>query len=444
MSDSETRLYRVAGRVIDRKTRRGIKDVKVEAWDKDLIIDDLLGSAITGDQGGFAIRFDESDFRDLFLDREPDLYFKVFRGDELIKSTEDSVLWNVEREDIEVEIEVNGSSDQDPNQGLQVAPGLQPAARGMLQATYTPREPRPEEDPSAAPRALEKSAFFAQLAPSQDELRELANCYQQGASPPENDPAVTREYLRTVEILSSVIVNTGKINILRHGKQFACLEVDAIVRVAQDLIEMRQVILDTVLDAQATILEEFTKAASSKMIARTVPAIPSLSLKTLMEWAVSKDVQGECAAKSLALAESLSLDVTSLEPEQFSVLATRQISRLHSLADNFREEMAVERVGYLHLERMSFTPAGIERGELVYSVPLSPGEEVNIKHREWSQISEEFEQIITDYMEEFSEEGVTEKSELAESVDSQTQHSTAFNTGVTASGSYQGNRILNR
>ena len=163
-----------------------------------------------------------------------------------------------------------------------------------------------------------------------------------------------------------------------------------------------------------------------------------------MEWAVSKDVQGECAAKSLALAESLSLDVTSLEPEQFSVLATRQISRLHSLADNFREEMAVERVGYLHLERMSFTPAGIERGELVYSVPLSPGEEVNIKHREWSQISEEFEQIITDYMEEFSEEGVTEKSELAESVDSQTQHSTAFNTGVTASGSYQGNRILNR
>jgi hypothetical protein len=87
---------------------------------------------------------------------------------------------------------------------------------------------------------------------------------------------------------------------------------------------------------------------------------------------------------------------------------------------------------------MGFTPAGIERGRLVYSVPLSPGEEVNIRQREWSRTSEEFERIVTDYLEEFSEEGVTEKTELAQSVDSQKQHSNAFNTAVSASGEAYG------
>jgi len=93
-------------------------------------------------------------------------------------------------------------------------------------------------------------------------------------------------------------------------------------------------------------------------------------------------------------------------------------------------------VGLLHLERLSFIPAGIERGELVHSVPLSPGEEVNISHKEWSNTSEEFERIVTDYIETYSEEGVTEKSEIAQSTNSQQQHSSGFNLGVTASGSY--------
>ena len=44
----------------------------------------------------------------------------------------------------------------------------------------------------------------------------------------------------------------------------------------------------------------------------------------------------------------------------------------------------VEPGGYLHLERLNFTPIGYERGELVYSLPLTPGETVRLSHREWS------------------------------------------------------------
>ncbi len=96
----------------------------------------------------------------------------------------------------------------------------------------------------------------------------------------------------------------------------------------------------------------------------------------------------------------------------------------------------IEPLGFLHLERLSFVPAGIERGELVHSVPLSPAEEVNISHKEWSNTSEEFERIVTDYLEAYSEEGVTEKSELTQATTSQQQHQFGFNMSVTATGGY--------
>ena len=114
MPQTSKTKFRISGRVIDRKTRRGIAGLRVEAWDKDLIFHDLVGSAVTDAEGAFRIEFDESYFKGIFLDRLPDLFFKVFREDTLLRSTEASVLWNVPAGETEIIIEVDMVSNGEP------------------------------------------------------------------------------------------------------------------------------------------------------------------------------------------------------------------------------------------------------------------------------------------------------------------------------------------
>jgi hypothetical protein len=106
------------------------------------------------------------------------------------------------------------------------------------------------------------------------------------------------------------------------------------------------------------------------------------------------------------------------------------------VVSGFESRMTIEPVGNLHLERIEMYPAGVERGELAHSVPLAPGETVNITHKEWSVTTREFEEIVADSFEGYSEKGVADKTDIAMANDSQSQHATALNLGASLSASY--------
>lgn len=116
MSTSDKKLIRIAGRVVERKTKQGLPGLRVEAWDKDLIVKEAVAAAAATDpQGAFIIEVAKGRFNELFAGRHAVLFFKVFRDDQLIASTEGSVLWDRDAPAVDVVIKVSPDSPKIQN-----------------------------------------------------------------------------------------------------------------------------------------------------------------------------------------------------------------------------------------------------------------------------------------------------------------------------------------
>src|SRR5262245_55417420 len=81
------------GRVCDATTSRPVAGLRVEAWEVDGC-GDLVAVAVTGARGEFQLSLSNEYLRDLFGDRRPLLFFRVFRGQQLVADTRAGVQWD--------------------------------------------------------------------------------------------------------------------------------------------------------------------------------------------------------------------------------------------------------------------------------------------------------------------------------------------------------------
>ena len=129
--------FRIKGSVRVAETGVGLPGLYVKAYDKDLLFDDVLGSAATDASGRFEVVSEMRDFRE-FFDVKPDIYLRIYNrgGGRLIHSTEDAIRWNaghVETFDVLVPREELG--EDAPNEGVQLVDD-----RGEVRNDYDPGE----------------------------------------------------------------------------------------------------------------------------------------------------------------------------------------------------------------------------------------------------------------------------------------------------------------
>ncbi len=84
--------FKILGEILEEGSRKGIQGLTVEALDKDLLVDDRLGTAVTDTKGRFKLTYYEKDFKELFLEGRPDLYLRVSNSDgKIVFTSEDKV-----------------------------------------------------------------------------------------------------------------------------------------------------------------------------------------------------------------------------------------------------------------------------------------------------------------------------------------------------------------
>jgi hypothetical protein len=129
--------------------------------------------------------------------------------------------------------------------------------------------------------------------------------------------------------------------------------------------------------------------------------------------------------------------LTAIEPLSLELVqATDRWNSVNIANKVFERTVHATPVGMLNLERIEMVPEGIQRGELIATIPLAPNEKTAVVQKEWSVTSREFTSIVSDSLESYSETGVTENTELAQATNSQNQHNSQFNISASISGTY--------
>lgn len=99
--------YEIRGRAVDRRTRKGVPELKVQVWDQDEILRAPVATGETDERGGFQIPVDLTRLRRLYRGRPFKLFFRLYRDDMLIADTREAIAWSPDAGDRPVVIPVD-------------------------------------------------------------------------------------------------------------------------------------------------------------------------------------------------------------------------------------------------------------------------------------------------------------------------------------------------
>jgi hypothetical protein len=92
-------VFKISGQIYEKESGRFLQGLTVRAYDKDLLYDDLLGSAVTDDEGRFEIIYTEKDFHELF-EQQPDIYLSIYAPPfRHLMDTRESIRWDASRDE---------------------------------------------------------------------------------------------------------------------------------------------------------------------------------------------------------------------------------------------------------------------------------------------------------------------------------------------------------
>ncbi|MDC0749965.1 Tc toxin subunit A-related protein [Polyangium mundeleinium] len=130
-------IYRLEGRIVDAATGYGVSDVYVELWDQEGLCKDLVAIAKTDALGDFTIALNDAYLDSLFLDRRPDLKFRLFKSGQFAPPT---VTWQPSAGTQRIRIPVDLSATRTNEQPCKrVVRGRLTNAQGHARAGYTIR-----------------------------------------------------------------------------------------------------------------------------------------------------------------------------------------------------------------------------------------------------------------------------------------------------------------
>ncbi len=332
----------------------------------------------------------------------------------------------------------------------QASPALQPltnSQRRLYKATYRPLTVPTTPQEEVTGRFLEKLAFLRGLNIQPQEIVWLGGDSAVHGQESTATDTQASDFRRIIEIMKGLTTDVSFAAIRRYGPLLARVPPDKLIRIGNALVEMRRAVAVEMRDKLRELQDKHAEAQAISGRAAT-----ETSAEAAVTWARDERLPAYDDLQSITLqwlsAPGIEVAGTGqgtlpavISPALISDLPRvleQRANQIAILISSFDYQVQIEPVGQLHLERIEMTPAGIEHGELVHSVPLTPKETVNIAQREWTVVTKTFESIVTDSLEGFSETGVSEKTDLSQATDNEAQHSASLDVNGSVSATYNG------